>query len=44
MTREIAENISDIIEEVSRSIGGVDEDSGSFKRVRVRYRPTTVQG
>ena len=37
MTREIAENISDIIEEVSRSIGGVDEDSGSFIRVRVRY-------
>ena len=37
MMREIAENISDIIEEVSRSIGGVDEDSGSFIRVRVRY-------
>ena len=44
MMREIAENISDIIEEVSRSIGGVDEDSGSFIRVRVRYRPTIVQG
>ena len=35
MKREIAENIYDIIGEVSRSIGGVDEDGGSFIQVRV---------
>lgn len=34
MTREIAE-ICNIIEEVSRSIGRVDENSGSFIQVRV---------
>lgn len=35
MMREIAENISNITGEVSRSMGGVDEDSGNFIQVRV---------
>ena len=35
MTKEVVENIYDTIGEVSRSIGGGDEDGGSFIRVRV---------
>lgn len=35
MTRGMAESICDIIGEVCRSIGGVEEDGGSFIRVKV---------
>lgn len=35
MTRGVAESICDIIGEVCRSIGGVEEDGGSFIRVKV---------
>lgn len=35
MTKEVVENICDIIGEVSRSIGGVVKDGGNFIRVRV---------
>ena len=35
MSKAIAEEICDIIGEVCRSIGGVDEDGGSFIRVKV---------
>ncbi|XP_075665888.1 uncharacterized protein At4g02000-like [Castanea sativa] len=35
MTREVAENICDIVGTVCRSIGGVDKDGGSFMRVKV---------
>lgn len=35
MSKAIAEEICDIIGEICRSIGGVDEDGGSFIRVKV---------
>ena len=35
ITRGVAESICDIIGKVSRSIGGVDKDGGSFIQVKV---------
>ncbi|KAK9996626.1 hypothetical protein SO802_021312 [Lithocarpus litseifolius] len=35
MSREVAESICDIVGEVCRSIGGVEEDGGRFMRVKV---------